>query len=364
MKRGFDYSLFLTTLLLVGIGLTMVFSASGILAKERFGDSAYFLKKEVIAGLIGMTGLVVARLLPVKLLSRLSLPLLVISLVLLAVVLFPSIGTKVSGASRWIRIGPLSLQPSEIAKLCLVIFVASVLAKRKERGVRVIPPMVASGLLIGLVLMGKDLGGAAVMGMTLFTLMFVGGARASTLVSELLLACPAFVYLVSSVPYRRMRILSFLNPWEHERGAGFQIIQSYIAFHAGSLFGLGLGDGKQKLFYLPEAHTDFIFSVIGEELGLFGTLTIVALFVIWLFRAFRIALKAVDPFSFYLALGIAVMIGIQVILNLAVVTGMLPTKGLPLPFISYGGTSLMVSLFSVGLLLNISARVNNPRSEG
>ncbi|MBI2083635.1 MAG: putative lipid II flippase FtsW [Deltaproteobacteria bacterium] len=359
MRKPFDYTLLLTTLLLVVVGLTMVFSASGVLAKERFQDSTLFLKKELVAAIIGFGALFLIRLVPVRFFSKAVYPLFLISLILLVLVLIPSVGTKVGGASRWFRLGPFSFQPSEIAKLALIFFMAHILTKKREKVnlfIGFASPMVFSGLLIGLVLMGKDLGGATVMGASVFFMMFIGGVRPSYLLSEILLALPAFYYLVFSVPYRRARVLAFLNPWDYPRGAGFQIIQSYVAFHAGRFFGQGLGEGKQKLFYLPEAHTDFIFSVIGEELGLFGTMTVLGLFVVWLYRAFRIAWNAPDLFTSYLALGISLMVGLQVLLNVAVVTGLLPTKGLPLPFISYGGSSLILSLIAVGILLNISSR--------
>jgi len=359
MKRPFDYMLFLTTLLLVAIGLTMVFSASGILAKEKFGGSFFFLRKELMAFVVGMGAMLAARIVPLQTIRRAALPLFLVTLVLMGLVFVPSLGVTAGGASRWLRLGPLTIQPSEIAKLSLVLFMAHILAKKQQRigflG-SFVSPMIFAGLAIGLTLLGKDLGGGAVMGATLFFLMFTGGVRPAYLLSEILLALPALYLLIASVPYRKKRILAFLNPWEYERGAGFQIIQSYVAFHAGSFFGQGLGEGKQKLFYLPEAHTDFIFSVIGEELGLFGTLTVIGLFVLWLCRAIRIGWRAQDPFASYAAFGIAFMIGLQALFNMAVVTGLLPTKGLPLPFVSYGGTSLVMALMSVGILLNISSR--------
>lgn len=359
MQKSLDYPLFLTTLLLVAIGLIMVFSASGILAQEKYGDSAHFLRREAVAVFLGLAAMLAARIIPLPLLSRLAFPILLVSLVLMGLVFIPTVGFKAGVAVRWIRLGPFSLQPSEFAKIAMVLFMARVLAKKRDKMTSLLhfaSPMAIAGLLIGLTLLGKDLGGGAVMGATLFFLMFIGGARPSYLLSELLLALPALYLLIASVPYRRRRILAFLNPWDHEKGAGFQIIQSYVAFHVGSLFGQGLGEGKQKLFYLPEAHTDFIFSVLGEELGLLGTLAVLALFVIWLYRAFRIAWRAPDLFSSYLALGIAFLIGFQVLFNVAVVTGLLPTKGLPLPFVSYGGSSLVVSLIGVGLLMNVSSR--------
>jgi cell division protein FtsW len=362
MKRHFDYTLFLTTLLLVALGLTMVYSASGVLARERFHDSTFFLKKEILAAIIGFAGLFAAKTIPLEYYRKFVYPLFGLALILLVLVLVPGVGVKVSGAQRWIRLAGFSIQPSEFSKLALVLFLAYVLSKKKEKIqvflIGFMPPMLLSGLIILLVLAGKDLGNGVVLGLTVFVMMFIGGARPAYLLSELLLALPAFYYLVAGVAYRRQRVLAFMNPWEFERGAGFQIIQSYLAFHSGSLFGQGLGQGKQKLFYLPEAHTDFIFSVIGEELGLLGTITVITLFAVWLSRVFIIAWKAPDHFSSYLAMGIGVLFGLQVIFNIGVVMGLLPTKGLALPFLSYGGTAMIVSLVCVGILLNISSRID------
>ena len=361
MKRHFDYTLFLTTLLLVALGLTMVYSATGILARERFHDSTHYLKKEILAAAIGFAGLFAAKIVPLEYYRKLVYPIFGLSLILLVLVLVPGVGTKVAGAQRWIRLGGFSFQPSEFAKLALILFLAYVLSKKQEKIqvflIGFVPPMILSGMVIALVLAGDDLGNAVVLASTVFFLMFIGGARLSYLFSELLLALPAFYFLVAHVDYRKQRIMAFLNPWEHSKGAGFQIIQSYVAFHTGGLFGQGLGEGKQKLFYLPEAHTDFIFSVIGEELGLLGTLIVITLFAVWLFRVLVIAWKAPDLFSSYLALGIGVLFGLQVIFNIGVVMGLLPTKGLALPFLSYGGTAMIVSLLCVGILLNISSRI-------
>lgn len=361
LKKHFDYALLLATILLVALGLTMIYSASGVLAREKFHDSTYFLKRELIAVGIGFVGLAIAKTVPLEYLRKAVYPIFAVTLILLVAVLIPGVGSKVSGAQRWIRFGGFSFQPSELGKLAIVLFMAYVLSKKKEKIevflVGFVPPMLISGLAILLVLAGHDLGNAVVLAGTVFLLMFVGGARPSYLLSEVLLAFPAFYYLVAGVGYRRQRIMAFLNPWEHKQGAAFQIIQSYLAFHSGSLFGQGLGEGKQKLFYLPEAHTDFIFSVVAEELGLLGTLTIIGLFAVWLWRAYAISWKAKDLFAAYLALGVAVLFSFQVVFNIAVVMGLLPTKGLALPFLSYGGTAMIVSLTCVGLLLNVSSRV-------
>ncbi len=361
MKKHIDYTLLLVTLLLVALGLTMIYSASGVLARERFQDSTFFLKKELLAVFLGLIGMVVAKVVPLEYYRKLAYPLFAAALVMLIIVLIPGIGTKAGGAQRWLKLGPFSFQPSEFAKLAIIVFMAYVLTKKKEKIqiflVGFVPPMVLSGILILLILAGDDLGNAVVLGATVLFLMFLGGAKLTYLVSEVLLALPAFYFLIFNVSYRKQRIMAFLDPWSHKQGAGFQIIQSYLAFHAGGLFGQGLGEGKQKLFYLPEAHTDFIFSVVGEELGLLGVLFVISLFAVWLFRAFTIAWKAPDSFSSYLALGVAVLFGFQIVFNIAVVMGLLPTKGLALPFLSYGGTMMIVSLTCVGMLLNVSSRI-------
>ncbi len=360
VRTNFDYTLLLATILLVALGLTIVYSATGIMGRERFNDGFLFLKKEMIALVIGIITLLIAKNVPIEWIKKSVYPIFGISLILLVLVMIPGVGVRIAGAQRWLRFGPISIQPSEIAKLALLLFVAYSLSKKQEKIhvflVGFMPPMMISGLLLVLVLAGKDLGNAVVMGLTLFMMMYVGGTKKSYLAWEALLALPAFYYLVAGEAYRRQRILAFLNPWDYEKGAGFQIIQSYLAFYSGGLFGQGLGEGKQKLFYLPEAHTDFIFSVIGEELGLAGTFVIVVLFGVWIYRAFHIAWNAKDIFSSYLALGIATLFGFQVVFNIAVVMGLLPTKGLALPFLSYGGTALITSLTCVGLLLNISTR--------
>ncbi len=359
-RRHFDYTLLLTTLLLVGIGLTMVYSSSAILAREKFGDDYFFLKREIISVLLGFVALLIGKNTPLSLFRRYTYPMLALAIGLLVLVHIPGLGVTAGGATRWLSIAGFSFQPSEFAKIALVFFMAYALAKKKEKlrlfGIGFLPPMLTSLILIGLVLAGKDLGNAVLMAGTVIILFFAAGARLSYLIAEALLALPAFYLLIASVDYRKRRILAFLDPWQHRREEGFQIIQSFVAFQVGGLFGAGLGEGRQKLFYLPEAHTDFIFSVLAEELGLVGVLSVLFLFALWVFRAFTIAWRSTDLYRRYLALGLTLIIGWLAIFNIAVVMGLLPTKGIPLPFISYGGTSLIMSLFAVGVLLNISTQ--------
>ncbi len=359
-RRHIDYTLLLTTLLLAAIGITMVYSSSAIFARERFGDSYFFLKRQIFSLIIGFGALFAGRSIPLKVYKHFAYPILIVGILLMLLVQIPGLGLTAGGATRWINIGGFHFQPSEFAKLALIFFMAYMLTKKEDQikhfGFGFLPPMMISLVVIFLVLLGKDLGNAVLIAGTVIAMMFVAGARLSHLFALFLLALPAFYKLIASVSYRRQRILAFLDPWEHSRDAGFQIIQSYLAFSAGGLFGAGLGQGRQKLFYLPEAHTDFIFSVLGEELGLWGVLLVLILFGLWVTRGLTIALKSNDNYSRYLALGITLMIGWLAVLNMGVVMGLLPTKGIPLPFVSYGGTSLVVNLFAVGVLLHISAR--------
>jgi cell division protein FtsW len=359
-RRHIDYTLLLTTLLLVAIGVTMVYSSSAIFARERYGDTYFFLKRQLLSITIGFGALYAGRTIPIAIYRRFAYPILIVSVFLLILVQIPGLGITAGGATRWLHVAGINFQPSEFAKIALVIFMAYMLSKKQDQikhfGFGFLPPMLTSLLLIFLVLLGKDLGNAVLMAVTVIALMFVAGARLTHLLALLLMALPAFYKLIASVSYRRQRILAFLDPWEHSRDAGFQIIQSYLAFQAGGILGAGLGQGRQKLFYLPEAHTDFIFSVLGEELGLWGVLLVLALFATWITRALIISWKTPDNYTRYLGLGITLMIGCLAILNMGVVMGLLPTKGIPLPFVSYGGTSLVMNLFAVGILLNISAR--------
>jgi cell division protein FtsW len=360
MRKHIDYTLLLATLLLVGIGITMIYSSSAILARERFGEAHFFLQRELISVVIGLAALAAGRLIPINYYRRYTYAIFLVAIALLCLVHMPGIGVRAGGATRWIQIAGLSFQPSEFAKIALVFFVAYALDKKKEKirnfGIGFLPTMALSMVLVFLVLLGKDLGTAFLMVITVLGMMYVAGARPSYLIAQVLIAFPVLYQLITSVAYRRRRILAFLNPWEHRQTEGFQIIQSFLAFQAGGLFGVGLGEGKQKLFYLPEAHTDFIFSVLAEELGLLGVLSVLLLFAVWIFRAVSIAWQTQDWYSRFLALGLSLSIGWLALLNMAVVMGLLPTKGIPLPFISYGGTSLIMSLFAVGVLLNISAQ--------
>ena len=281
-----------------------------------------------------------------------------ISIILLVLVLIPGIGREVSGARRWFRFKLISFQPSELAVLAVIIYAADFLS-RKGSNIKLffrgfLPPVCVLGACVLLILIQPDLGTALSISIVVCLMLYIAGTRVIYLVSMLLVSLPALYILVFSVPYRRARILAFLNPWLDPKGTGFQIIQSQIAIGSGGIFGVGLGHSKQKLFYLPAAHTDFIFSIIGEELGLVGTLGVIILFALFIQQGLKVVKNAPDKFGYFLSLGLVLMISLRAVINIGVSCGFFPTKGLPLPFISYGGSSFIFDMVSVGILINIA----------
>jgi cell division protein FtsW len=366
-ERHIDFFVLFSVLTLVGLGIVMVYSASFVLAGQRFGDPYYFLKKQALAAAIGMALLFLATRMDYHRWQMLGIPLLALSGVLLAVVILPGVRHEIGGSARWLKISFFSFQPAEMAKLALVIYLARSLTKKegrmKEFAAGFLPHMIVLGVLFALVLKQPDFGTGIIFAALVFLMLFAAGASFKHLGATALAALPVLLYIATRAKYRQGRLLTFLNPWSDPGNAGFQIIQSFLAFGSGSVFGAGLGVGRQKLFYLPEVHTDFIFSVIGEELGLIGVSGVLALFAILIFRSFRICLRAPDLFGTYLALGTTCLLAIQALLNMGVVMGLLPTKGSTLPFISYGGTSLMMNLLAVGILLNISSQGIKKRNE-
>lgn len=357
-RVAMDHTLLIVTITLALLGLVMVFSASAVVAGNRFHDSGYFLKRQLAWLAFGFLLLHLASRIDYVWWKRLSIPLLGLVMVALVLVLVPSLGVAAKGARRWLRVGPISVQPAELVKLIAVIYLAAYLTKKEDRitvfSSGLLPALIVVGLLSGLVLLEPDLGTVVVMGLVTMGILFLGGARLSHLLALGLCAVPAILALVLGSSYRRQRLLTFLAPWKDASDAGFQITQSFLAFGSGGPFGVGLGEGKQKLFFLPEAHTDFVLALVGEELGLVGTGAIVLLFALFVVRGFQISVRARVPFGRYLGMGITLLIGVQALVNACVVTGLLPTKGLTLPFVSYGGSSLVVNLLGVGILLNIS----------
>ena len=355
----YDLVIMLMAIALTCFGVVMVYSASSIMAAKRFSDGFFFLKRQGLFALIGFAIMLGTMRINYQFWRKLAAPILLGCIVLLVLVLIPGIGGSAGGASRWIRLPGFSLQPSEIAKIALIMYMAYSLDRKQDKikqlGSGFVSYMLILVVLLGLLLKQPDMGSALTLAAVAVIMLFAAGTRLVYIISIVLMSMPFIYFLIMNVAYRKRRILAFLNPWEDPQNSGFQIIQSWLALGAGGLFGVGLGEGKQKLFYLPEAHTDFILAVGGEELGFLGVIVIIGMFFLLVQRAMRIAVAAPDIFGRFLALGIAVLFGIEASVNMCVVTGMVPTKGLALPFISYGGSSLLISLFAVGILLNISS---------
>jgi cell division protein FtsW len=356
---AFDPWLLAAVLLLTGFGLVMVYSASAVTADARLHDQFYFLKRQLVAAAGGLVLLAGFLQLGYRRLPSLAIPMLGAVLVALLLVLIPGVGRVAGGARRWIDLGVMSFQPAEAAKVVLVLYLARSLARKKERvrifSIGFLPHVLVTGVLVVLVLLEKDLGTAVILVLLLGTLLFAGGVPVGYLLGAALLAAPVAWKLVAGTPYRMARITAFLDPWQHRDGIGFQIVESLIGIGNGGWLGQGLGEGKGKLFYLPAAHTDFIAAVIAEETGLLGMALLLLLFGVLVWRGLRATFNAPDAFGCYLALGLTILIGAQGLVNLAVVLGLLPTKGLTLPFVSYGGSSLMTMLVAAGMLLSVSA---------
>jgi cell division protein FtsW len=353
-----DLPLFACVLALAGIGLVMVYSASSIVALDRMEDSAYFLKRQTMWVALGLAAMWLARSTHYQRLRPLAIPLLFAAGLLMILVLVPGVGRIAGGARRWIVAGPLSFQPVEVAKLAIVLYLAHFVARR-GLGIRqwrrgLLPPLTITAALALLALRQPDMGSALALGATVTMALFLGGARLFHLGLVTVGALPLMAIAVVVADYRWQRILAFLDPWRDPQGSGFHIIQSLLAFGSGGIMGVGLGASRQKFLYLPESHTDFIYAILGEELGLLGTLGLLALFALFTYRGFRIARAAPDRYGAVLAAGITASITVQALINMGVATGVLPVTGIPLPFISSGGSSLAVTMLQVGILLNIS----------
>lgn len=345
-------------LVLVGLGLVMVFDASYFLGQERFGD-AYALVRRQAAFIVLAAGLaaVLSRVDPL-LLRRFAYPALFAMLVVLVLVLIPGIGQVRGGARRWISTGLFTFEPSELLKPVFVLYLAHSLTRKRERITRfvdgVLPHLVVAVVPMLLLLGQPDFGAAAVIGFATAGMLFAGGARLLHLGALAAAGLPPALALIWISPYRWDRITAFLDPWHDPLGNGFQLVQSFLAFGSGGVFGVGLGNGKQKLFYLPEGHTDFIFSLIGEELGFVGAVLVLLAFGVIAMRGFRIATRSREGFSRLLAFGLTFLLVGQAMLNVGVALGLLPTKGLPLPLVSYGGSALLTAGIEVGVLLGLS----------
>ncbi len=359
----YDIQLLFPVLFLVGIGIVMVYSASSAVALKKFGSDYMFLKKQALFALAGIIGLVICRHFPYQWYRPLTYPLLALALLLLMAIQFTDFGFSAGGSARWLRFGQFSFQPAEFARFAMVVFLAYSLEKKAEKlkafSIGFLPHVLVFGAFAVLIFNQPDFGSVLILAALTWLMMFVGGVRCLHLFTSLIALLPIAYYFLINAEYRVKRILSFLDPWQYPAGEGYQVVHSLMAFGSGGLWGAGIGKGYQKLFYLPEPHTDFIFAIIGEEFGLAGVLIIIGLYAVVLMKGIQIARNAADTFGSLLALGLTVAMGLQICINMGVVLGLLPTKGLTLPFLSYGGTSLLLNMASIGILMNISASRNS-----
>lgn len=346
-----------TIVALVAFGVVMVFSASAVFASQRYDDPFHFLSRQGVFAIVGIVAMFTIARIDYHRYRRFTYLALGGTILLLMITAF-GFGHSAGGAARWIQVGPVNVQPSESAKLALILWLAYSLSKKRDtiRSFQVgfLPHALVAGVLMLLCLKQPDFGSAVMIGLLTFILMFTAGARLGYLLGAVILALPIAYALIMFVGYRRDRVLAFLKPFENRYGIGYQIAESLMSFGAGGPTGVGIGDSRQKLFFLPEAHTDFISAIVGEELGFVGIVLLLLAFVVVVFRGLRIAGRAADDYGSYLAVGITMFVGLQAFTNLAVAMGMLPTKGLVLPFMSYGGSSLLVNCAAIGILLNVS----------
>lgn len=355
-ENSIDFCLLFTMLILVVIGAVFVYSASSYSASLQLKDSFYYLKKQIIGIVLGLISCVAFSFIDYKKLEKTKYVLAILSIVLLVLVFIPKIGTSKYGARRWINLGFFTVQPSEIAKFALIIFAAGYMSKNatKVRTFRGILPVILLGIVFcGLIIMEPNMSITMCMGLLLLFMLYIGGASFKHLLMLIIPLIVAVPLLIVVEPYRMKRLLAFLDPWAESSSTGYQLVQSLYALGSGGLFGVGLFNSRQKYLFLPFAESDFIFSIIGEELGFLGCVLVLILFVILIYRIIKIACNASTRFGSLLASGIASIIGIQVLLNVAVVTGSIPPTGLPLPFMSAGSTSLLVFMSAIGLVLNI-----------
>jgi len=362
MGKSNEYDRVLIVLIgvLVIFGIMMVLSASSAIAYGEKADAYYYLKKQLLWAVLGLSAMAVMMKIDYHLLKKWVYPIFLASLVLLVLVLVPGIGKEINGARRWIILFGFMFQPGELVKLTLVIYLAYSLTKKYEKirtfTVGFVPHIILLLIVAALIMKEPDFGAAVTIGAIVIIMMFVAGTRFYYLAATVIAAVPVVYFCIVHSAYRMRRIMAFMDPWADPLDTGYHIIQSFLAFGSGGIMGTGLGEGTQKLYYLPFAYSDFIFAVVGEELGFIAVVAVIAAFGVFCMRGIRIAKRAPDIFGAYLAVGITALITVEVILNIGVVTGLLPTKGMTLPFISYGGSSLLTSLTAVGILLNVSSQ--------
>lgn len=357
LKKGPpDFIIFITTLTLLGIGLIMVYSSSSYAAFVRYGNEFFFFRRQLLWALIGIIAMIVVMKINYLRLREFAVPLMVITVFCLILVITP-VGIETKGSSRWLGVGLLSFAPSELAKLGMVMFLAKTMEGNSDNirsKTGILPYLGLLIIMCGLIMKQPDLGTSFAIAGTVFFMLLAAGARWSHLSLVALSGLGAVAAAIAVAPYRMERFIAFLNPWKYANDEGFQTIQSLYALGSGGLFGAGLGMSRQKFLYLPELHTDFIFAILGEELGFIGASLVLALFVLFAWRGFKIAINAPDTFGSLLAAGITIMIVFQAAINIGVVSGALPVTGITLPFISHGGSSLLFTMIGVGLLLNVS----------
>lgn len=357
-KSSPDFVLIVLTLSLLAIGLIMVYSASAVWAEYKFGDSFYFAKRQLLFAGTGVMAMFFLMNVEYWIWRSWSKVILLVCFALLILVLVPGVGTVRNGSRSWIGVGAFSIQPSEFMKLAMIVFLAKYLSERQKyitsfkKGL--VPTLSLVFLAFGLIMLQPDLGTGTVMVGTCIVMIFISGAQIKHFAGFAFVGLIGFAGLILSAPYRMNRITSYLDPWSDPLGTGFQIIQSMYAIGPGGLFGLGLGESRQKFFYLPEPQNDFIFAILAEELGFIGGSIVLLLFTLLLWRGIRVALGAPDLYGSFLAVGIISMVAIQVMINVGVVTGLMPVTGITLPFLSYGGSSLTLVLAAIGILLNVS----------
>lgn len=358
-RKAPDLVLFFAVIAMLTIGIIMVYSASSITSmEENNGNAFYYLSKQIMWVFIGFASMFITMNFNYYKTKKFILPFLILNLLLLIAVLIPGVGISVSGSNRWLGVGSFRVQPSEIAKIAAIFYTAKFLSTHQGRVGSfmkgVFPPLMVAGIFSVLILMQPDLGTAGAIGVTVVVMLFVAGIKVTHFIFLMTSGFAGVLALIFSEDYRRERLLAFLDPWKDPLDTGFQYIQSLLAVGSGGLVGVGLGRSRQKFYYLPEQHTDFIYAVICEELGFIGAATIILLYLLFAWRGYQIALKAPDVFGSLLAAGITTMIILQAVLNIGVVTAVLPITGITLPLISYGGSSLVITMASVGVLLNIS----------
>jgi len=362
--EGINWQLLTLILMLSSIGWVMVTSASMAFAESNYNDGWFFAKRYAIYWTLGMMGAVLVASVPTSIWEKYGSLFLILALVMLTLVLIPGLGKKVNGSQRWLQLGPIGIQASEVVKFCVIVFYGSFLARRGQETLEdwrgVFKPLLILGMIVFLLLLEPDFGASVVMAGTVMAMLFVAGVRLWQFVLLFAGALGGLMVIATMSPYRMQRLITFLDPWADQFNSGYQLTQSLIAFGRGEWLGVGLGNSVQKQFYLPEAHTDFVYAILAEEFGLLGSLVVIGLFSVLVFRALRIGQRAEQAgllFSAYFAYGISILLGVQAFINMGVNMGLLPTKGLTLPLVSYGGSSLVVSCISIGVLLRIHAEL-------